>query len=121
LGALLGHLAYSEMTSVVGMRKYVAGVKRLTGDSSAAEFFEVHVDIDDHHGDLAVDSLVGSAVRHNPGLIPDVLFGVRALTELSIRFAETLTSAWQRGASSLYYGPVERAMSQSPPRRPENG
>jgi Iron-containing redox enzyme len=103
-GALVGHLAYSEMTSVVGMARYVAGVERLTNDARAAEFFAVHVEADEGHGRIALNSLVGGLVRDAPELVADVLFGVRCMTGLGMRMAGPILEAWTQGASSLVEG-----------------
>src|SRR5205807_8709536 len=48
-GALVGHLAVFEMTSVVPMSRYSAALRRLGVDHSARLFYDVHVEADAVH------------------------------------------------------------------------
>ncbi len=45
-GALVGHLAAFEMTSVVPMGRYAAALRRLLGSEAGAAFYDVHVEAD---------------------------------------------------------------------------
>ncbi len=58
-GALVGHLAAFEMTSVVPMGRYAAAVRRLIGREDAAEFYDVHVVADVLHEQIAATDLIG--------------------------------------------------------------
>ena len=104
-GALVGHLAVFEMTSVVPMGRYAAAVRRLTGDAVAAEFYDVHVEADAHHEVVAADRLAAGFVRAEPDRACDVVFGARAVMAAEARLAEHLVGRWSAGHSSLRTAP----------------
>lgn len=100
-GALVGHLALFEMTSVGPMARYLTAARR-QGDLPALErFYEVHVQADAHHASLALDGMVRPIVRDEPDLAPDVIFGAVALSHAEARFARHILRAWNEGRSSL--------------------
>jgi hypothetical protein len=101
LGACVGHLALFEMTSVGPMGRYAAAVRRLTGGDAGAEFYDVHVEADEHHQRLAVDGLVRPLVAEEPGLAADVVFGARALSVVEGRLTAHLLDSWAAGRTSL--------------------
>jgi len=100
-GALVGHLAVFEMTSVVPMARYASAIRRLTGDEVAAEFYDVHVAADAVHEVVAAERLAAGAVRDEPGLASDVLFGAGAVLAAEARLACHMVGAWEAGRSSL--------------------
>ena len=100
-GALVGHLAAFEMTSVVPMGRYAQAVRRLTSSAEAADFYDVHVEADTVHEQLAANSLVAGLVADEPELAADVLFGVAALQLLERRLADHLLRCWASGTDSL--------------------
>jgi hypothetical protein len=100
-GALIGHLALFEMTSVAGMRRYGHGVRRLGGDDLAAGFFDEHVHADSIHDQLAGQQMVGGALKADPSLADDVVFGVRSAMDVGTQLADHLLSSWLDGRSSL--------------------
>jgi len=100
-GALVGHLAVFEMTSVVPMSRYAHAIRRLTGDDSAAEFYDVHVKADTVHAVIAAQELAGGFVHDEPDRAADVLFGAAALMNVEARFATHLVEAWRAGRDSL--------------------
>jgi Iron-containing redox enzyme len=101
LGACVGHLALFEMTSVGPMGRYAAAVRRLTGDSEAARFYDVHVAADQHHQRLAISGLVEPFVAAEPDLAADVVFGARALAVVEGRFTGHVLACWRDGRPSL--------------------
>lgn len=103
-GALVGHLAVFEMTSVVPMSRYAAAIRRLTGDDLAAEFYDVHVEADAEHEVIAAHALAGGFVRDEPEMATEVLFGADALMHVEARLAHHLVSSWEAGRSSLLAG-----------------
>lgn len=103
-GALVGHLALFEMTSVVPMSRYAAAIRRLAGDDEAAEFYDVHVSADAEHEVIAANDLAAGFVRDEPGLAGEVLFGAGALMRVEARLATHLVAWWQTGRSSLRTG-----------------
>ena len=100
-GALVGHLAAFEMTSVTPMGRYADAVRRLTGDERAAEFYDVHVVADVRHEVIAAEELIGGMVASDPDAAADIPFGVAALLGCERRFAGHLLDAWDGGRSSL--------------------
>jgi hypothetical protein len=104
-GALLGHLALFEMTSTGPMDRYGTALRRLGLPASACRFFDVHVDADRTHQEMAINGMVGGLLEEEPQLAGDVLFGARALALVENRFARHLIERWQRGESSLRPSP----------------
>lgn len=98
-GALAGHLALFEMTSVGPMGRYAAGLRRL--GVGGTRFYEVHVEADAHHQHVAAHDLVQALVDDEPHLAADVLFGASALTAVEARFTTHVLDAWARDESSL--------------------
>lgn len=100
-GALVGHLALFEVTSVAPMSRYLSAAIRL-GDLPAVErFYEVHVEADAHHGQLAITSMVEGFLSTEPDMAADVVFGAAALSRVESRFARHLMRSWADGQSSL--------------------
>jgi hypothetical protein len=100
-GALVGHLAVFEMTSVEPMRRYSATLGRLGAPRAARRFYDVHVAADAHHQIVAVADLAAGLADAEPALVPDIVFGAQAIMEIEGRFADHLLSAWTRGRTSL--------------------
>jgi hypothetical protein len=100
-GALVGHLAAFEMTSVAPMGRYAATVDRLGLPREAREFYDVHVAADAYHEVVAADGLVGGLAAAEPHLAADILFGARALMAVEARFTDHLLRSWAAGRSSL--------------------
>jgi hypothetical protein len=99
-GALLGHLAAFEMTSVAPMGRYSRALDRLGLPADARTFYEVHVVADAEHQHMAGTMVDAFATAH-PDLAGDVVFGARSLFALEERFASHLLDAWQSGRTSL--------------------
>ncbi|MCK9897149.1 iron-containing redox enzyme family protein [Frankia sp. AgB32] len=100
-GALVGHLAVFEMTSVTPMSAYSAALRRHGLPPAARLFFDTHVVADVHHRSVAADSLAGGLVREEPELAADLLFGARAAMVLEDHAARPILAAWEAGVSSL--------------------
>src|SRR5207253_3145280 len=54
-GALCGHLATFEMTSVQPMGNYAAAMRRLGMSTDSRHFYEVHVVADAHHSSVGAE------------------------------------------------------------------
>jgi hypothetical protein len=93
-GAALGHLAAFEMTSTSPNRRYGNGLRRLGFGREATEFFDVHVEADAVHEQLAAVDMCGSFVEALPQQRAEVLFGAACALELDRRFAESLVRRW---------------------------
>jgi hypothetical protein len=100
-GALVGHLAVYEMTSVVPMSRYAAALERLGVAPRASDFYRVHVVADSEHQVVALRDLAGGLARSEPRLACDIVFGARAALLVEDRFGRGLLDAWSRGRSSL--------------------
>lgn len=100
-GALVGHLAVFESTSVGPMGRYAAVVRGLGVGDAAARFYDVHVEADDHHRGVACRDLAGGLAAQEPALADDIVFGARALMLVEGRLTGHLLEAWESGRSSL--------------------
>lgn len=105
-GALVGHLALFEMTSVGPMSRYSSTLRRLGLPSEACKFYDAHVVADQRHERLAIDGMVRSLLEQSPDLAADVIFGAASLVHVESRFASRLLERWQQGSSSLYQAPA---------------
>ena len=100
-GALVGHLALFEMTSVEPMGKYAAGLRRLGYGSWARLFYDTHVVADANHQFIAANKLASGLVAQEPELAADVVFGARAVMALEGKFTEHVFACFDAGRSSL--------------------
>jgi hypothetical protein len=99
--ACAGHLALFEMTSVAPMGRYANALRRLGLPEAAQRFYEVHVEADAWHEQIAQHELVAGLLESEPTAGGTVLFGARALMEVEGRMTSALLDAWDRGATSL--------------------
>jgi hypothetical protein len=100
-GALVGHLALFEMTSVEPMGRYSQALRRLGFGSAARHFFEVHVVADAHHERVAAHNLAGGLAAQDPRLSTDILFGARCAVAVEGAFSDAVLDAWEQGRTSL--------------------
>lgn len=100
-GALVGHLAIFEMTSVVPMSRYAHAMSRLGIGARARQFYDVHVEADQHHQTIAARDMAGRLADDEPALADDILFGARAVMEVERRFSHDVLAAWADGRTSL--------------------
>ena len=100
-GALVGHLAVFEMTSVLPMSRYAAALRRMGVDEEGVEFYDVHVEADVVHAQIAADGLIGGLIETDLDGAGDVPFGAAALLEAESKFSRHLLRAWATGDSSL--------------------
>jgi hypothetical protein len=114
LGALLGHLALFEMTSVGPMSRYAAAMDRMGFPPSATRFFRVHVEADADHEVLALNELVGDHVARHPCDEADVIFGACALAHVERAFTETLLDAFESNISALVSAQPDWSLGHSP-------
>ena len=105
-GAIVGHLALFEMTSSIPNRRYAEGLRRLGFTGEATLFFEEHVTADAVHENIAAVDLAGGLASLEPALVPDILWGARALAHLDTRWTEHVLSAWEREEPSLLSQPL---------------
>jgi hypothetical protein len=103
-GALVGHLAVFEMTSVVPMARYGAALERLGIGAEGRAFYDVHVEADAEHEIVASKYLAGGLAAAEPALASDIIFGARAIIAVEDRFARHVLDRWAEGRSSLRGG-----------------
>jgi hypothetical protein len=101
LGAVVGHLAVFEMSSVTTMARFATALRRLDFDPWTCLFFDTHVVADAHHQTVAATSLAGGLVEQDPKRLNEVVFGALALGKLEAKLTEHVLDAWDRGESSL--------------------
>jgi hypothetical protein len=112
-GALVGHLAAFEMTSVVPMSRYADAIRRLGVGEKAAEFYDIHVVADRVHEHVAADELLVGLAESDPEAAADAPFGAAALLDVEHRFASHLLSNWGEGRSSLLPPPMHSSSDRS--------
>jgi hypothetical protein len=100
-GALVGHLALFEMTSVEPMGICAEALRRLGFGPGARHFYEVHVVADAHHETVAAQQLAAGLALQEPTLVPDILFGARACMYAEGLLSSLLVDSWTRGRRSL--------------------
>ncbi|MFN2607683.1 MAG: iron-containing redox enzyme family protein [Acidimicrobiales bacterium] len=100
-GALIGHLAVFEMTSVTPMARYSRALARHGLGPEARRFYDVHVEADARHEVIAARRMAGGLAAAEPALAPDILFGARALMAVEARFTAALLDAWASDGSAL--------------------
>lgn len=100
-GALVGHLAIFEMTSVVPMGRYSLALERLGVGDAGRRFYDVHVLADAHHQYVAAHDMAARLATDEPALATDILFGARAVTAVESRFTKKILKRWARGEPSL--------------------
>jgi len=100
-GALVGHLAVFEMTSVEPMGRYSVALRRHGFGPWARLFYDTHVVADAHHQTLAARELAGGLLAAEPELLDDVLFGAQAVTVLEQRFTRHVLACWSADRTSL--------------------
>jgi hypothetical protein len=100
-GAIVGHLAVLEMDSTQPNRRYANGLRRLGFGDDATDFFDEHVEADAVHETLAAHDLAGALAVDDPALVPDILFGARAMLLLDGVAARRMMAGFESGVSSL--------------------
>ena len=100
-GALVGHLAAFEMTSVEPMGRYSRAMARLGFGPAVRRFYDVHVEADIRHATVAATALAGGLARQQPDLAADILFGAKALSAVEGRLTAHLLESWSSGRTSL--------------------
>jgi hypothetical protein len=99
--ALVGHLAVFEMTSVGPMERYSRALARLGIGPEGRRFYDVHVEADVRHGEIALERMVAGLIEAEPYLGADLLFGAAAVLLVERRFTRHLLNSWSSGRSSL--------------------
>jgi hypothetical protein len=110
--ACVGHLAVFEMTSVTPMTRYSSALRRFGVGADGRRFYDVHVEADAWHEQVAQHELVAGLLDAEPDVGGDVLFGARALMEVERRLTKSMLDAWLHNATSLRR-PLPRQLAAS--------
>jgi hypothetical protein len=89
------------MTSVEPMGVCAEALRRLGFGPGARHFYEVHVVADAHHETVAAQQLAAGLAQQDPTLVPDIVFGARAVMYAEGLLSSKLLDAWTRGRTSL--------------------
>ncbi|MGW3493635.1 iron-containing redox enzyme family protein [Streptomyces sp. NPDC001020] len=100
-GALVGHFASVEVASSPDSRRLAQAMRRTGAGPAAERFYTEHVEADAVHEQVVRREVIGGLLTDEPGLEPDVVFGITATGELDRRLATTLLEAWHQGKSAL--------------------
>jgi hypothetical protein len=100
-GALVGHFAAVEVTSSPGSRRLALALERTGAGPAAVFFYAEHVEADAVHEQVVRREVIGGLLEDEPGLAPDVAFGIDATEFLEDRLGERLLAAWREGRSAL--------------------
>ncbi|MDB1090066.1 iron-containing redox enzyme family protein [Streptomyces sp. ACA25] len=100
-GALVGHFAAAEITTAPSARRMAKALERLEAPPQCVFFYTEHIEADAVHEQVMRHEVLGDLLRREPGLAPDVVFGIQATELLEARLADRLMHAWQQGGSSL--------------------
>ncbi len=111
-GALIGHLAAFEATSVTPMTRYQDAMRRLGIGPEGQRFYEVHVSADAHHEVVALRNMAAGLASAEPDLAADIVFGARAMMLVEEGFAHHLIDSWTDGMSSLLVDPAVAVVSR---------
>lgn len=100
-GALVGHLAMFEMSSVPVMAAYSSALRRLGYDAWTRLFYDVHVTADAEHQTVACYDLAEGLAKQDPRLSDDIVFGAQALAALEAEVTDETLGAWEDGRTAL--------------------
>jgi len=100
-GALIGHFATVEVTSSPASRRLAEAMRRTGAGSAAERFYDEHVEADAVHEQIVRREVVEGLLKDEPGLEPDVAFGIGATVLLESRLTGYLLAAWREEHSAL--------------------
>ncbi|WP_432155239.1 iron-containing redox enzyme family protein [Streptomyces sp. bgisy153] len=104
-GALVGHFAAVEITSSPGSRRLADALRRTGAGPAAVRFYDEHVEADAVHEQVVRHEVIAGLLGAEPGLAPDVVFGIDATGLLEDRLGDRLLTAWRSGRSALRLRP----------------
>jgi Iron-containing redox enzyme len=100
-GAIVGHLAASEMTSSIPNKLYSRGFRRLGYGADVRAYFDEHVEADAVHEQIAGRDMAGGLAEAEPDLLGDIFFGAAAALAVDALSGRHQLEAWQAGHSAL--------------------
>ncbi|MEU5219664.1 iron-containing redox enzyme family protein [Streptomyces sp. NPDC020807] len=100
-GALVGHFAVLETTSPPAAARIATALRRTGAGAAAERYYDEHVEADAVHEQVVRREVVGGLLDEEPGLAPDIAFGIAATQLVEDRVGSTVVDAWARGRSAL--------------------
>ncbi|AUY47795.1 iron-containing redox enzyme family protein [Streptomyces sp. CB01881] len=100
-GAAVGHFAALEITSSPASARLATALERLGAGPDGTLFYREHVEADAVHEQLVRRGVIEELAVQEPGLEPDIAFGIAAAEVVDDRFADHLLGHWRTGRTSL--------------------
>lgn len=98
-GALVGHLAFYELDSVIPSARVIRCCERVWAPADVTRFYKVHVLADAEHENLARDGFLRSFPEDEPAQVPELIFGAAAAWHIDQLGARSTIEAWRNGRS----------------------
>lgn len=99
---MYGYVLLTEATSPGAMRNYLAAYARAgVDDPDVLRFYELHIDADEGHADVALNEVVMPVVREEPDARQEVARGVVEGRWVDELLSAHLLASWGAGRSSL--------------------
>jgi hypothetical protein len=93
-GAIMGHLAATEITSSPGARRLLRGLERLGAPPACQIFYREHVEADAVHEQVMRLDVVEALIEQEPDLEADVAFGIGCFKFVEDRIDDHLLGRW---------------------------
>lgn len=103
-GAIVGHLAATEITSPPGAARLLAGLERLDAPEACRHFYREHVEADAVHEQIMRTDVVAELVAAEPETDADIVFGVRCFELVEDMLANHVMDAWSAGRPAVEVG-----------------
>ncbi len=100
-GALVGHLAATEISTAPGARRMVKALQRLGAPAPCVRFYAEHIEADAVHEQVMRHDVIGDLLDRHPELTADVILGIAGTVLLEDRLTAHALAAWQGGRSAL--------------------
>ena len=97
----MGHFAAAEITTAPSARRMAQALERFGAGEYATVFFTEHIEADAVHEQVLRRDVIGDLLDREPGLAPDVVFGIQATDLLEERLGTRLLESWRAGRGSL--------------------
>ncbi len=102
---MYGYVFLVEADSPGSMRNYLAAYARAgIEDPEVLTFYELHIDADEGHADVALNEVVMAVVEEEPAAAPEIARGIVEGRYLHALFSRHLHESFSAGRSSLREG-----------------
>lgn len=100
-GAVVGHLAATEITSSPGSKRLLNGLDRLDAPDACRLFYREHVEADAVHEQVMRHDVVEPLIGEEPDLESDVCFGIGCFEFAEDMLGDHVRDAWNRGEPAI--------------------